>query len=124
MRQKNSPTILKAIFIIAFISVFAKTISAQNAKPHYVVNNTSSAQETANYINLFKDFNFDQYRFYDKRRIITFIKSNVTVELYSAKELLEIYQKPISPFTIMDNVAKKEIAFLMNGGKVQIVTIK
>jgi hypothetical protein len=97
---------------------------AQGTKPHYLVNNAVDAKETETYYDLLSNFNFDQYRFYDKRRTITFVKSAITVELYSAKELLETYQKSISPLTIMDNIPQTDIAFLMYAGKVQIVKIK
>jgi hypothetical protein len=104
--------------------VFIQQAAAQNAKPHYVVNNTANAQEAAQYTDLLKDFDFDQYRFYDKRRTIHVLNSNITVDLYSAKELLDIYAKPVSPLTIMDNNPKDDIAFLMYSGKLRIVTVK
>lgn len=114
-----SSKIIFAGFLFFFL--FQK-VSAQNIKPHYVIKNASDKLEVQKYNNLLKKFVFDQYRFYDKRRTIKFTNSNITVELFSAKELLEIYQKQISPFTIMDTIAKKEIAFYLNGGKIQIVT--
>lgn len=116
---KISSKIIFAGFLF-FIS-FQKA-SAQNIKPHYIIKNASGGLEVQKYNDLLKDFVFDQYRFYDKRRTIKFTNSDVTVELFSAKELLEIYQKQISPFTIMDTIAKKEIAFYLYGGKIQIVT--
>ena len=93
-------------------------------KPHYIVNNPGDAKETSSYYDLLSNFNLDEYRFLDKRRTIKFVNSDVTVDLYSAKEMLDIYGKPISPLTIMDNVPKKNIAFFLYGGKIQIVTLK
>jgi len=124
MKTTLRKTIVRTIFFLFLVLIIDVTAFAQGAKPHYVVNNAGDAKETENYYYLLSNFNFDQYRFYDKRRTITFVKSAVTVELYSAKELLETYQKPISPLTIMDNIPQTDIAFLMNAGKVQIVKIK
>ena len=116
--------ISKTIFVLFLFIAITKSSFAQGSKPHYVVNNPGDAKETAGYYDLLSNFDFDQYRFYDKRRTIKFVNNNVTVDLYSAKELLETYQKPVSPFTIMDNVPKKDIAFFLNGGKIQLVTLK
>ncbi len=124
MKTTLRKTIVRTIFFLFLFLIIDVTAFAQGAKPHYVVNNAGDAKATENYYYLLSNFSFDQYRFFDKRRTITFIKSAVTVELYSAKELLETYQKPISPLTIMDNIPKTDIAFLMNAGKVQIVKIK
>jgi hypothetical protein len=124
MKTTLRKTIVRTIFFLFLVLIIDVTAFAQGAKPHYVVNNAGDAKENENYYYLLSNFNFDQYRFYDKRRTITFVKSAVTVELYSAKELLETYQKPISPLTIMDNFPQTDIAFLMNAGKVQIVKIK
>jgi len=66
---------------------------------------------------------FDQFRFYDKRRLIFFIDKNVSIELFSAKELNEKYGKRISPYTIKDGESFPEIEFALNetGIKPQIV---
>ena len=124
MKTTMRKTIVRTIFFLFLFLIVDLTAFAQGVKPHYVVNNAGNAKETENYYYLLSNFSFDEYRFYDKRRTITFVKSAVTVELYSAKELLETYQKPISPLTIMDNIPKTDIAFLLYAGKVQIVKIK
>ena len=118
--------LLKTIFILFLFFVFTKTGFSQDSKvkQHYVVNNAADSKEAASYSDLLSQFNFDQYRFYDKRRTITFVNNSVTIDLYSAKELLDTYGKVVSPLTIMDNVPKKNIAFFLNGGKIQIVTLK
>jgi hypothetical protein len=115
----------KAACIFFLLFTLSNSVNAQTvSKPHYTVYNTANAEETAKYTELLANFDFDQYRFYDKRRTIHFINSNITVDLYSAKELLDIYGKQVSPFTIMDNTPKQEIGFLMYAGKVQIVNVK
>ena len=118
--------IYNTILILVLFFAFSKIGFSQDAKvkQHYVINNAADAKEATSYSELLSNFDFDQYRFYDQRRTIKFIKSNITIELFSAKELLDTYGKTVSPFTIMDNIHSKEIAFIMNGGKAQIVTIK
>lgn len=119
-------TLKTRIFQTALLSVFFFAFQsfsfAQGSKPHYVVNNAGT--ETAKYYQLLDNFNFDQYRLLDKRRTVKFMNSAITVDLYSAQELKDTYQKAISPLTIMDNTIKNDIIFLMNGGKVQIVPLK
>lgn len=116
--------ISKTIFILFLFIALTKSSLGQGSKPHYVVNNPGDSKETASYYDLLNNFDFDPYRFYDKRRTIKFINNNITVDLYSAKEMLDKYGKLISPVTIMDNTPKKDIAFFLNGGKIQIVTLK
>ena len=100
-----------AIALTLLLSIaFSRSGNAQTAKPHFVIH-TQNADDIPNYEHALKDFDFDSYRFYDKRRIIKFTNSSATIELYSAKELLDIYGKPVSPFTLMDNKPKKEIEF-------------
>jgi hypothetical protein len=112
----------KALLTILLFTAFSKTGIAQTAKPHFVIHNPGNAADNPNYEYALKDFDFDSYRFYDKRRTIKFTNSDVTIELYSAKELLDIYGKPVSPFTLMDNKPKKEIEFYFypSQGKVKI----
>ena len=117
---------IKPLKILSFLMVFfiyTQKSEAQVSKPHFVINNAVDTIEVQLYYNILKEFDFDEYRYFDQRRTIKFTNSNITIDLYSAKELLDIYQKPVSPFTIMNNVAIKEISFFLNGGKVQIVTL-
>jgi hypothetical protein len=107
--------------LIAF--AFTSTALAQGAKPHYAFAN-ASADEAAKFTELLKDFNLDGYRCYNKRRTIHFLNSNVSVDLYSAKELLDTYGKAISPLTIMNDTPTEEIAFLLLNGKIQIVKVQ
>lgn len=112
----------KAILSIVFIVSLLSNGHAQTAKPHFVIHNPGNVADNAKYEYALKEFDFDSYRFYSKRRILKFTNTDVTIELYSAKELLEMYQKPISPFTIMDDTPKKEIEFYFypSQGKVKI----
>ena len=122
MYHKFLKLIPKAFLTILLFAAFTKSGNAQTAKPHFIIHNPGNTDDNPNYEYALKDFDFDSYRFYDKRRIIKFTNTDVTIELYSAKELLDIYQKPISPFTLMDNKPKKEIEFYFypSQGKVKI----
>jgi hypothetical protein len=114
---------------VAFVFLLMITINnklfSQNAKPHYIIQNGGSPEETLKYSNALKDFDFEQYRFYNKRRIIKFTNSNATIELFSAKELLDLYQRPVHPFNIMNDIPTNDIEFLYfpTEGKVKISKI-
>jgi hypothetical protein len=55
----------------------------------------------------------DQFRFLNNRRTIKFSGSNVSIELYSANELLADYGKEIAPLTIMPGTFYKPVDFMI-----------
>jgi hypothetical protein len=99
---------------------------AQSAKPHFVIKNVDAPEETIKYYSAFKDFDFEQYRFYGKRRIIKFSNSNAILELFSAQELADLYQREVHPLNIMNDSPIKEIEFIYfpEEGKVKIKHVK
>ena len=102
--------------------VFNHAGFSQTSKPHFDIKNAASPEETNKIYNAVKDFDFEQYRFYNKRRVIKFSNSNTFLELYSAKELLDIYQRPVHPLNIMNDTPTKELEFIYfpEAGKVKI----
>jgi hypothetical protein len=119
MKQLNYLT--TTLFFLLLLSFSNRAIS-QTSKQHFIIQNAGSPEETIKYTNALKDFDFEQYRFYSKRRIIKFSNTNAVIELLSAKELLDLYQRPIHPFNIMNNTPSKEIEFyyFSDSGKVKI----
>jgi hypothetical protein len=116
----------KKILFTFFLIFIVQLSSAQNSKTHFIIHNPGNSSENAKIENAFSTFDFDSFRFYDKRRTIKFTGSDISIELYSAKELLDTYGKPVSPFTIMNNKPSKEIEFYYfpAEGKVKINEMK
>lgn len=88
------------IFAVTLLTSNAFSQSRKKATFNLIVDKTTNNQdliETA--ISNFSDL--DRYRFYGKRRRILIQNTGVTVELLSALELKEKFDKQISPFTIM-----------------------
>jgi len=96
-------------------------------KVHYIIHTDNPNDDIAKYENAITNYGkLDEYRFYNGRRIIRFQHSTVSIELYSAKELLDLYNKAISPFTIKDGQKYRnvEFAFTMDGKSVKPQLIK
>ena len=105
-------TICLTLFMSSF-SVYGQSESSTRSKEHYIIHqNVASIYvvKLTTYLNT-GFFNLDEYRFYDKRRIIQFEGTTATIELYSAKELLEIYGKPVAESTIMSGTTFRDITF-------------
>jgi len=91
-------------------------------KTHFIIHTDNPNDDIAKYEQAIITYGkLDQYRFYNTRRKILFQNSTVWVELYSAKELLDLYGKQISPFTIKDGQKYKEIefAFTLDGKSIK-----
>ena len=93
--------------------VYGQSESSIKSKEHFIIHQNGAnidVEKLTSYLNT-GYFNLDEYRFYDKRRIIQFEGTTATIELYSAKELLEIYGKPVAESTIMSGTTFKDITF-------------
>ncbi|MGZ3899259.1 MAG: hypothetical protein ACXVNM_12720 [Bacteroidia bacterium] len=93
------------ILFMAFM-LCVSIINAQTSKKqHFIIHPVDNSTDVTKYEQAAESYGqLDQYRFYDKRRTIYFTDSKATIELYSAKELLTIYGKEISPLTIKSEV--------------------
>ena len=99
-----------------------KTVS--NEKRHFKFHFYETNLDTAAYYKAaYYFYRFDNYRFYGSRRIIYFANKEASIELYSAKELVDKYGKRISPLTIKDeiNFPKIEFVFFNDVLKEQLV---
>ena len=105
------------MYLLMFL--FTATLFAQieNAptKISFIIHCTNPSTSIQKYEKAATNYGqLDQFRFYDKRRTINFKKSDVSIELYSAKELLDTYKKAISPFTIRDGQKYKDVWFVLS----------
>lgn len=103
---------MKHALTIAF-AIFALFLGAQNKqKSHFSIIKIDSSADLAKYQKAATGYAYlDNYRLYDQRRVIRFTDGKASIELFSAKELLETYGKPIAPGTIMDASKAREITF-------------
>jgi hypothetical protein len=111
--MKQSTNAVKGIITLLCLLLFSFTSTAQKAKEHYVLHHADSKIDAATYKQALDNKELDGFRFLDKRRIIKFEGSATTVELYSAKELLDLYGKQISPLTIKNSAAAQQIEFII-----------
>ena len=87
-------------------------------KIHFIIHTDNPNDNIAKYENAINNYGkLDEFRFYSARRTIQFQNTTAWIELYSAKELLDLYGKKISPFTIKDGQKYQDIefAFTMDG---------
>lgn len=102
--------LLSSLALLLGSFLFAQT---PVSKKHFIIHKNASDIDVEKYASAANSgfINLDAYRFYDKRRIINFTGTDATIELYSAKEMLEKYGKVIPAETIMPDQAFKEITF-------------
>ncbi len=107
----------RIILVVVFFLFLGKLVSQTDRevkKIHFVLHSYNPSIHISNYENALTNYGqLDQFRFYNKRRIVRFRNANVSVELYSAKELLDLYAKQISEFTIKDGQNYSEVEFAL-----------
>jgi hypothetical protein len=107
------------LFIVILTSlIFTSIVSAQNQqvtiKKHYELSSTEANKDFTEFEQSINNFGeLDQFRFLNQRRTINFSGSNVSIELFSASELLTLFGKEISPLTIMPGTFYKPVDFMI-----------
>jgi len=88
------------------------------AKPHFIFHFDSHVADTNAYYKAayYYASKFNQFRYYDKRRVISIGNGATTIELFSVKELRERYQKNISSFVKQGDEDKIKIRFDFSNG--------
>jgi hypothetical protein len=83
-------------------------------KKHYELLSSVENEDLTLYQQALSNYSeLDQFRFLNNRRTIKFSGSNVSIELYSANELLTDYGKQVAPLTIMPNTFYKPVEFMI-----------
>jgi hypothetical protein len=99
--------LLTFIFIFCAGIVFAQT----SGKKHFIIHRVDNTVDISKYQQAADSWGqLDQFRLMEKRRTIYFTDHKATIELYSAKELEEMFGKEISPLTIKTDTYR-EIEF-------------
>lgn len=102
------------------------TLLAQN-KQHYILHSTNPNIDLTIYQNAIENWGkLDQFRLLDERRIIAFYDENkneaVNIELFSATELKQLYNKQI-PYHLTAGEKIKKAIFILLPNK-QSLTVK
>lgn len=101
---------------ITFIFFLALSLVSQSAfaqtKSHFVLKQNGEVIQNQAYFEAVNLVNLDEFRFMTLRRVLPIEGTGFVVELLSAQELLETYQKPISPFTKPNNQDGRQVSFI------------
>lgn len=106
-------TVLFSLITFFFCSL-TKAQVAQIAveKKHYSLKSSDSMLDLTPFeMALNSSINLDEFRLIDKQRVIYFERNSVSVELFSATELLEKYGKQISQYTIKNESEMIPVVF-------------
>lgn len=107
------------LFVVILISFVLKSnVSAQNQqiniKKHYELSSTEANKDFTEFEQSINNYGeLDQFRFLDQRRTINFSGADVSIELFSANELLTLFGKEISPLTIMPGTIYRPVDFMV-----------
>jgi hypothetical protein len=111
--MKNSLALtFRGVILFVFI-LLSSSLSAQKSKSHYLLHNPDPAIPAAVYEEAINKKNFEEFRYVDARRTIKFSGSSASIELFSAKELLELYGKAIHPMNIKYPASAASIEFIL-----------
>jgi hypothetical protein len=98
------------LLVLFFMCAALIKIHAQEKKHFKIIIHDITAKEEK-YEKASSNFLLDEFRYYDKRRVVDFTDGKASIEIYSAKELLEAYEKEIAPGTIFDPTKARQITF-------------
>lgn len=107
---------LKSILLL--MVVFIGVYSFAQTKQHYILHSTNPNVDLTVYQNAIENWGkLDQFRLLDERRIIAFYDENkneaVNIELFSAAELKQLYNKRIPYHLTADKKIRKAIFILL-----------
>ena len=91
--MKKIITLLLLIICVSGNSAFSQNLSE---KKHFDFIKVSSASSKDNLLKMLNVLNLENYRLIDKRRSLEFNDGSV-IELFSANELMEKYQRKFNP---------------------------
>lgn len=105
-------------FALIFSMSLSNSVLAQDQvvaiKKHYNITSSFENEDFTLYEQALNNYSeLDQFRFLNQRRTIKFSGTNVSIELFSANELLADYGKEIAPLTIMPGTFYKPVDFMI-----------
>lgn len=119
----NKLLTMKKILTIIFILITSVSFAQQEQQ--YVLHSTNPDIDLSVYENAVESWGkLDYYRLLNERRTILYFgvygSEGVTIELFSAQELLDDYDTQISPYTIINPEDAKETVFVLTPDKLSI----
>jgi hypothetical protein len=119
----------KILVFFALIFCFSLTsnLLAQDQvaamKKHYNIFSSNENEDLTLFEQALTNYSeLDQFRFFNQRRTIKFSGTNVSIELFSANELLTDYGKEVAPLTIMPGTFYKPVDFMITDND-EILTV-
>ena len=115
---------VKSISLLTFCLTFSLVSLAQQ-KQHYILHSTNPNVDLTVYQNAIENWGkLDQFRLLDERRIIAFYDENkneaINIELFSAAELKQLYNKRIPYHLTADEKIRKAI-FILSPDKQSLI---
>jgi hypothetical protein len=110
------------LFLFLTNKTYSQTVETETLEKSSFIISSSNENITSAQLNVYKTAvnnftNLDELRFLDQRRIIPFEKNEISIELFSANELLEKYGKEIPENTIVHGSKYLPVHFqLINWG--------
>jgi len=105
--------IKKLALLFLVLSGFFGVAQQQISKSHYQIINPAF-EYTLNYEKALSHTQLDGLRYLNSRRRINIEGTQISIELYSAKELLDVYGKLISPLTIQNPIEGQDVKFALS----------
>lgn len=114
-------------FALMFCFSLTSNLLAQDQvevmKKHYNIFSSNENEDLTLFEQALTNYSeLDQFRFLNQRRTIKFSGTNVSIELFSANELLTDYGKVIAPLTIMPGTFYKPLDFMITNND-EILTV-
>ena len=114
-------------FALMFCFSLTSNLLAQDQvevmKKHYNIFSSNENEDLTLFEQALTNYSeLDQFRFLNQRRTIKFSGTNVSIELFSANELLADYGKVIAPLTIMPGTFYKPVDFMITDND-EILTV-
>lgn len=87
-------------------------------KPHFVFHFLKKDLDTVAYYKAayYYGSGFNQFRYYDKRRVILLDEGVGYIELFSVKELLQLYHKVVKVYVKPEEEGKLDVRMQLNNG--------
>jgi hypothetical protein len=102
------------IFCFSLTSNLLSQDQVKVMKKHYNIFSSNENEDLTLFEQALTNYSeLDQFRFLNQRRTIKFSGTNVSIELFSANELLTDYGKVIAPLTIMPGTFYKPVDFMI-----------